>query len=392
MEWSASYVLVINAGSSSIKISCYQTDNFHQQFSGEIKNIGDPKNCLMIKTEEGEQSHDMDTSDNERTIRSLTDWFERQPWFDSIIGIGHRIVHGMKHTRPQLISDNLLTELNDIIEFDPDHLKLELGIIKSFQKRFRRKPQIACFDTSFHTTMPDVAAAFAIPIKYFKNGIKRYGFHGISYAYLMQALKNRKPAMDTSRVILAHLGNGASVAAVRDGHSIDTSMGFTPAAGIVMSTRSGDLDPGVAWYLMKQGMDAREFNQLINKESGLLGLSEKSGDMKYLLDHRDENPNYQLAIDIFCYRLQKCIGAYMAALGGLDALIFSGGIGEHSPEVRKKVCSNLAYAGIEIDDHKNESGKELISKTENRVKVLVIPTDEEIMIARETMKILKNDK
>lgn len=392
MESNTSYILVINAGSSSIKISCYHIQGLQQEFSGEIQNIGTEDNELMIKTKEGKNSYALNTSDNENTIKALSEWLQKQSWFDSVAAIGHRIVHGMKHTQPEMISDDMLNELDKIIDYDPDHLSLELGIIKAFKNKFQNKPQVACFDTSFHTTIPDVAAAFAIPLKYFHNGVKRYGFHGISYTYLMQALKNIKPKVDATRVILAHLGNGASVAAVKNGKSIDTSMGFTPAGGIAMSTRSGDIDPGVAWYLMKQGMTAKDFNRLINKESGLLGISDKSGDMKYLMEHRAENPLYQLAINIFCYRLRKCIGSFMTALGGLDVLVFSGGIGEHSPDIRKMVCSHLSYAGIEIDERRNSNSEELISTNDSRVKVFVIPTDEEIMIAEETVRILKSNQ
>lgn len=387
---SKSNIFVINAGSSSIKFSWYTKDDLKLRFSGQIKNIGTRDNTLTTQSEEEKTEFEINTSDTQNTIKSFVSWLSGQSWFSEIMAIGHRIVHGMEHTQPVKITHELWDELFQIIPFDPDHLTLELGIVKALKQKHPDLPQVACFDTSFHTTIPDVASRFAIPEQYAHKGVKRYGFHGISYAYLMSVLQGRGLAGKDSRVILAHLGNGASLAAVKDGKCIDTSMGMTPAGGIVMSTRSGDLDPGVAWFLLKQGMSADEFNTMINKKSGLLGLSAKSGDMKYLLDHRDEDSKYAMAIDVFCYQLKKFIGAYIAALGGLDILVFSGGIGEHAPAIRAQVCEGLRYAGIVIDAEKNSQNQEKISAPDSDVQVLVIPTDEEIMVARDVKKILKN--
>ncbi|MDQ6812953.1 MAG: acetate/propionate family kinase, partial [Bacteroidota bacterium] len=277
--------------------------------------------------------------------------------------------------------DDLIRELNSISNYDPDHLPAEIEIIQLIKQKHPNLLQVACFDTAFHITIPAVAKTFAIPKKYYDEGIQRYGFHGISYSYLMQELKQKNEAEANGKIILAHLGSGASLAAVKDGKCIDTSMGFTPAGGIVMSTRSGDIDPGVAWYLMQKGMDAKEFNDLNNHQSGLLGISGISANMQTLLQQEKQNTNAALAIDIFCYQIKKFIGAYTAVLGGLDILVFSGGIGEHSPDVRSRISDGLEFLGIELCEIKNMNNEAVISKEASKVKVYVIPTNEELMIA-----------
>ncbi len=258
----------------------------------------------------------------------------------------------------------------------------EIEIIQIIKQKHPDLLQVACFDTAFHTTIPTVAKTFAIPKSYYDEGIQRYGFHGISYSYLMQELRKKNEAEANGKIILAYLGSGASLAAVKDGKCLDTSMGFTPAGGIAMSTRSGDLDPGVAWYLMQKGIDAKAFNDLINHQSGLLGISGISADMEELLQQEKVDINAALAIDIFCYQIKKYIGAYTAFLGGLDTLVFSGGIGEHSPEVRSRICDGLEFLGIELCEIKNMNNEAIISKEANKIKVHVIPTNEELMIAK----------
>ncbi len=295
----------------------------------------------------------------------------------------------MHHAQPEIITDDLLNELNNIVDYDPDHLPSEIKFIELLQKEYPQLMQVACFDTAFHTTIPAVAKTFAIPKKYYDEGIQRYGFHGISYSYLMQQLQKINTADANGRIILAHLGNGASIAAVKDGKCIDTSMGFTPAAGIVMSSRSGDLDPGIAWYLMQQGMDAKTFNDVINHQSGLLGISGLSSDMQTLLQQESENKDVALAIDIFCYQIKKYIGAYIAALGGIDVLIFSGGIGENAAEIRKRICESFQYTGIEINEESNNNNQQLISTSNSKIKVYVIPTNEELMIAIQTFALCR---
>jgi acetate kinase len=249
----------------------------------------------------------------------------------------------------------LLDELHRIRPYDPDHLPREIELIEAFRQRHPKLPQVACFDTAFHQTMPRVAKLLPIPRRFDAKGIQRYGFHGLSYAYLMEELARLgDPAATKGRVILAHLGNGASLAAVRDGKSMDTSMGFTPTAGLVMSTRSGDLDPGLAPYLARtEQMTTKQFYEMVNHESGLLGVSETSSDMRDLLDHEKQDVRAAEAVALFCYQAKKWIGSFAAALGGLDTLVFAGGIGENAPLVRARICEGLGFLGIELNESRN---------------------------------------
>jgi acetate kinase len=381
-----SNILVINGGSSSIKFALYSMDeNPNKIFFGEIKRIGlsGPEFTFINNTQEKNEII-IGATNFKEAAEVLIEWLKKQKDFEQTMCIGHRIVHGMKHTQAEIIGEDLLDELNQISDYDPDHLPAEIEMVRLFKKHFPSLVQVACFDTAFHTTIPAVAKTFAIPKSYYDGGIQRYGFHGISYSYLMQELRKQNEEQANGKIILAHLGNGASLTAVKEGKCIDTSMGFTPAGGIVMSTRSGDLDPGVAWYLMKKGMNAKAFNDLINHQSGLLGISGISSDMQALLRIKKENKDAALAIDIFCYQVKKYIGGYAAVLGGLDTLVFSGGIGEHSPEVRSKICDNLEFLGIELDEIKNMNNEDVIATETSKVKVNVIKTNEEEMIAKTT--------
>jgi acetate kinase len=284
----------------------------------------------------------------------------------------------------------LLNELRRIRSYDPEHLPREIKLIEQFRRRFPKLLQVACFDTAFHRTMPRVAKLLPIPRRFDKMGIQRYGFHGLSYTYLLEELAHtagKKAAR--GRVILAHLGNGASMAAVRDGKSIDTSMGFTPTGGLPMSTRTGDLDPGVTWFLMKtENLTPRQFNILVNQESGLLGVSETSPDMRDLLERQASDIRAAEAVELFCYQARKWVGAFSAALGGLDTLVFSGGIGENAGEVRARICAGLEFLGIDLDNVKNEGNAAVISRPASKVTVRVIRTDEELMIAKTVYRIL----
>ena len=380
-------ILTINGGSSSIKFSLYKIeDPLKQMFNGQIENIGSSKAKLSFNISATEQKNSINikSTDTDEAANNLIDWLEKQEGFDSIKAIGHRIVHGMKHTEPEIISTELLQGLKKISPYDPEHLPEEIKLIEVFSKRYPSLKQVACFDTSFHTSMPTVAKMLAIPRRFYEKGIQRYGFHGLSYSYLMEELR-RLAGNDIAngKVILAHLGSGSSLAAVKAGKSIDTSMGFTPAAGLPMGTRTGDLDPGVAWYLMKfEKLNAKEFNHLINHESGLLGVSEISSDMRELMEVEDTNGNAKDAIELFCYQTKKWIGSFTAVLGGLDTLVFSGGIGEHSPEVRSKICDNLEFLGIELDEIKNMNNEAIISTEKSKVTARVITTNEEVMIAK----------
>ena len=278
----------------------------------------------------------------------------------------------------------MLDELHRIRPYDPEHLPREIELIEAFRQRHPKLPQVACFDTAFHRTMPRVAKLLPIPRRFDAKGVQRYGFHGLSYAYLMEELARLgDPAATKGRVILAHLGNGASLAAVRDGKSIDTSMGFTPTAGLVMSTRSGDLDPGLVPYLARtEQMTATQFQEMVNHESGLLGVSETSSDMRDLLAREAGDVRAAEAVALFCYQAKKWIGSFAAALGGLDTLVFAGGIGENAPLVRARICDGLGFLGIELNETRNAKNAPLISPDAGRVTVRVIRTDEELMIAQ----------
>jgi acetate kinase len=317
-------------------------------------------------------------------------WLEKQIDFSLIKGVGHRVVFGMKHTEPELITRKLLDELHLIIPYDSDHLPAEIELIEVFIHRYPNLKQVACFDTAFHRTMPRVAKLLPIPRRFDKVGIQRYGFHGLSYAYLIEELiRIAGKRAGKGRVILAHLGNGASLAAVHKGKSVDTSMGFTPAGGMIMGTRPGDLDPGVAWYMMKsENLTPKQFNNLINHESGLLGISETSSDMRDMLANESDDIRAAEAVALFCYQAKKWIGAFAATLGGLDTLVFAGGIGENCPVIRSRICEGLEFLGIGLDEKQNRKNAPIISKEKKSVAVRVIHTDEEWMIAKTVKQVL----
>ena len=385
-------VLCINAGSSSIKFAVYQTgDGFACELLGKLDRIGLAGSQLsfsdLSRGQEG--SCPLEAGDFASAASFLLDWLEQQSGFTHIAGVGHRLVHGMQHTQPEIVSAPLLEELQRICAFSPDHLPNEIALIELIQQRYPELPQVACFDTAFHRTLPRVARLLPLPRRFDSIGIQRYGFHGLSYAYLMQKLAQLDPEAGDGRVILAHLGNGASLAAVRAGRSLDTSMGFTPAGGITMGTRPGDLDPGVAWYMLQhENLTAQQFNRLINHESGLLGVSETSSDMRDLLQHEASDTRAQEAVELFCYQVKKCIGAYAAVLNGLDTLVFAGGIGESAAAVRARICDGLGFLGIAIQTQANTANAEVISTPSSRVTVRVMHTDEELMIAKSASQIL----
>ena len=291
---------------------------------------------------------------------------------------------GPNYVGPERITPEVMGELRRLSPMDPDHLPGEIAVIERFRERLPEMPQVACFDTAFHHDMPRVARIVPIPRRFEAAGVRRYGFHGISYAYLMEALALAAgPEAAAGRVILAHLGNGASMAAVHRGKPVDTTMALTPAAGLVMSTRAGDIDPGLPGFLARTaGITTEQFDAMINHESGLLGVSETSPDVRDLMACQDRDVRAAEAIDLFVYRVKKAVGALAAALGGLDVLVFSGGIGEHAPEIRARICEGLEFLGIALDGPRNAAGAALISAEGGRVEVRVIPTDEESMMAR----------
>ncbi len=382
-------ILTINGGSSSIRCALFDIGSSARVFEGKMERIGLPGTSLSI-SRSGADPQKIDVpAGREEAIEHLLSTLAKQPEFSGVAGVGHRVVHGMEHSEPECITPDLIEELHRNIPYDPDHLPLEIELIKAFAHGHPKLPQVACFDTAFHRTMPRRAKLLPIPRRYDAKGVQRYGFHGLSYSFLMGELKRLGDRAATKgRVILAHLGNGASLAAVLNGESIDTTMGFTPAAGLVMSTRSGDLDPGIVGYLAKtEQMTPPGFANMVNHESGLLGVSETSSDMRDLFAQKDDI-RAQEAIELFCYQSKKWIGSFAAALGGLDTLVFAGGIGENSPEVRERVCESLGFLGIEINQTRNACNAALISKKSARVAVRVIRTDEEVMIARSVARVL----
>lgn len=384
-------ILTINGGSSSIKFALYRAgEPLKRTLYGKIDRIGLGGTNLTFNDPTGnkQDSHSIAASDHKSAANSLIDWLVKQDGFASVGAVGHRVVHGMKHVEPEPVTQELLVELHRIRPYDPDHLPREIELIEAFRHRHPKLPQVACFDTAFHRTMPRVAKLLPIPRRFDAKGVQRYGFHGLSYAYLMEELARLgDPAATAGRVILAHLGNGASLAAVRDGKSMDTSMGFTPTAGLVMSTRSGDLDPGLAPYLARtEQITTSQFYKMVNHESGLLGVSETSSDMRDLLDHETQDVRSAEAVALFCYQAKKWIGSFVAALGGLDTLVFAGGIGENAPLVRARICEGLGFLGIELNESRNAEAAAVISTDASRVTVRVIRTDEELMIARSVLR------
>lgn len=368
-----------------------------QILAGKIDRIGLPGTSLTFSKAPNWQqvSFEVEIPAPNSVAHFLIEWLEQKMGLAQVRAVGHRVVHGMQHTQPECVSAALLDELRAISSYDPEHLPVEIELIEAFRQRYPQLPQVACFDTAFHQTLPRTARLLPVPRRFDAMGVQRYGFHGLSYTYLMQALAQLAgPQEARGRVILAHLGSGASLAAVRDGRSMDTSMGFTPAGGLAMGTRSGDLDPGVAWYMIqREHLTPAQFNHLVNHESGLLGMSETSSDMRDLLARAPGDIRAVEAIDVFCYQVKKWIGAFAAAMGGLDTLVFAGGVGEFAPVVRAQICRELEFLGIEIDESSNAQNNSVISKKTGRVAVRVMHTDEELMIATSVSELLglKND-
>jgi acetate kinase len=387
------HILTLNAGSSSIRFGLYRAGQaLERTLVGQIDRIGRSGTNLSFRgrADAPQSNRNVAIPSQQSAVPFLIEWLRGQPGFQSVRAVGHRVVHGMQHVAPELVTPALIAELNGISAYDPEHMPRELELIEAFARDHPNLLQVVCFDTAFHRAMPRVAQLLPIPRRYEAKGVQRYGFHGLSYAYLMEELTRLgDPAATAGRVILAHLGNGASMAAVRDGKSIDTSMGFTPTSGLPMSTRSGDLDPGVAAYLSRtEQTTTGEFFEMVNHESGLLGVSELSGDMRDLLAKESLDARAAEAVALFCYQAKKCLGSFAAALGGLDTVIFSGGIGEHAPAVRERICEGLGFLGVELEPARNTENAAVISAPAARVTVRVIHTDEELMIARSVARFL----
>jgi acetate kinase len=374
------FVLAINVGSSSLKYAVFPLVSAPNGKLGAVLR-GDVDRAVGAVSD--------DTSGLDRVITEIKLTIR----LDAIVAVGHRIVHGgPKLAASQIIDPDLIAQLKQLVPFAPEHLPVEIALIEQILVRFPQLPQIACFDTAFHRNLPRVAQLLPIPRRYEQAGIRRYGFHGLSYEFLRGELTRLgDPAITSGAVILAHLGNGASLAAVRDGQCIDTSMAFTPAAGLVMATRAGDIDPGLVAYISDcEAMTPERLAAFVTHECGLLGVSETTGEMRRLMAIEQSDPRAAEAVALFCYQVKKWIGAFTAALGGLDTLVFSGGIGEHSAIIRARICVGLAYLGIDIDDAQNALHAALISTASAHVKVRVIPTDEESVIARAMCRLLQS--
>lgn len=387
------YYLTINAGSSSIKFNLFEAASLTQKCAGSITGVGFAHGSFTV-TGIKDTAQDTVVADHQAALGMLKDWIEQNITAGSISAVGHRIVHGgSKYSDSCLITDQVVADLHAISSLDPAHLPMQIGIINTLRQHFPEAQQIACFDTAFFHDLPLTGRLLPLPRKYEADGVRRYGFHGLSYSFLLQEFERVAGSEAANgKIVLAHLGNGASLAAVRDGHPIDTTMGFTPFGGIPMSTRSGDLDPGLISYLArKYKLSAEQFDTLVGFESGLLGVSETSSDMKQLLDEAPDNPKAQDAIDMFCYHVKKTIGAYAAALGGLHSVIFSGGIGEVAPQIRANICAGLEDLGITLDNDQNQANAELISTDGSRVGVHVLSTNEAVMIAQQTARIMNQE-
>jgi len=388
------YLLVINAGSSSIKFAIYQKDTATLQLianaAGQIEEIGNQPR-FTVKTPDAvilvDRTPSVDEAqDHASAIKLILNWLWVYLADGILLAVGHRVVHGGQHySVPVLINETVLAELETLIPLAPLHQSHNLATIRALLDIKPSLPQVACFDTAFHHTQPQVAQRFALPHHFVDEGIRRYGFHGLSYEYITSVLPSLDPALTNARVIVAHLGSGASLCALYKGNSIATTMGFSPLDGLVMGTRCGNIDAGVLLYLMDHyHMDARALENLLYHQSGLLGVSGISNDMRTLL--ASDDPQAQVAIDLFVYRTGREIGSLVAALGGLDALVFTGGIGEHSATIRSRISHHATWLGLELNDSANETGASFISTEGSKVSAWIIATDENLMIAKHTLQ------
>lgn len=383
------HILCINSGSSSIKFALYRMGPAEELLAeGAVERIGISGGRLWLKDGGGialVNRHE-DFSHHGAAIKAMLTAAMEDQHLPAPDAVGHRLVHGgLKHTGPEMVTSELLTVLRDLVPLAPLHLPSEIRAIDAVTAHYPKLNQVACFDTAFHRTIPEVAQRLPLPRTFWHEGIRRYGFHGLSYEYIVTTLGEAV----RGRMIVAHLGNGASMAALQDGRPQDTTMGFSATGGLMMGTRSGDLDPGILLYLMyEKGYDASSLENLLDKHAGLVGVSGISPDMKTLLDQRDKEPHAAEAVELFCYTARKFIGALAAVLGGLDSLVFTGGIGERAGPVRWMICHGLDHLGIRLDPHQNDADAAVISSKDSPCLVRVISTNEDLMIARHTQRLL----
>jgi acetate kinase len=388
------YALILNAGSSSVKFCVYErpvNENWRLEARGQIEGIGtsprlSAKYDDLLKSLD--QELDSSVSSGREAIHALAEWLRSQYGGSPVLGVGHRVVHGgARFTGPAVVTPEVLAALRELVPLAPLHQPHNLAAIEAVAERMPSVPQVACFDTSFHRGHDEVVDLVPFPADLRKDGLQRYGFHGLSYEYISSVLPDVAPEIAGGRVIVAHLGSGASLCALKDGKSVDSTLGFTALDGLCMGTRPGGLDPGVVLYLFQTlNLSAKEVETLLYKKSGLIGISGISNDMRDLLDRPE--PQARLAIDYFVYRAAKEIGALAAVLGGVDALVFTAGIGENSPVIRQRICEASAWLGVEIDAVANQKKETRISTPGSKPSVWVIPTNEELMIARHTGRLL----
>jgi acetate kinase len=398
-------ILTMNRGSATLKSALYEAGNRNELLltmtvdragalgapggsgaAGDRLKIANPSGTTLLDSP-------VDGGDSNAALEAMFAWLGEHGFLAQLVAAGHRLVQGgPRYTDPQRITPEFMKAMEQIAALDPDHMPAAIRGIHFVAQKLPNLPQVACFDTAFHRSLPPVARMYALPRRLYDQGVHRYGFHGLSYEYILGELRTLEEKLANGRVIIAHLGSGASMVAVKAGKSIDTSMGFTPLEGLVMATRSGDIDPGVLLYLLAQEkMSAKEISKLLNKESGLLGVSGVTPDMRELLDKAPQDTRAAEAVDLFCYRAKKYVGAYTAALGGLDVLVFTGGIGERAPAIRERICDGLEFLGIRLDATRNAANASLIScmpGADSRVHVRVIKTNEDLMIVRHVIGVL----
>lgn len=388
-------VLTLNSGSSSLKFSVYQVAPAESlMFSGIVERIGLKGGRFYVRDAEGKPLVDEhpDLADHDAASRALIAWLEGRLPEGRLDAVGHRVVHGgAEYSQPHLITPELLAALDSLVRLAPEHLPHELLVIGVLTRHYPTLKQVACFDTAFHRRMPEVVQRYPMPRSLWQEGVRRYGFHGLSYEYILQRLEEvaGKEAA-AGRVIVAHLGNGASMAAVRGGVGVETTMGLTPAGGLMMGTRSGDLDPGVLLYLLREKNRSPDtVDYLVNQRAGLIGVSGTTSDMRDLLQQEAGDPHVAEAIELYCYQAKKYLGALAAVLSGLDTLVFTAGIGEKAPAIRRRICEGLEFLGIRLDPGRNESNASVISRDGSPATVRVMQTNEELMIARHTYKLIR---
>ena len=395
-------ILAVNTGSSSLKVALYRAKQGSEslELRAEAERIGARDGRLRLAEGRGKAPGktrgkdsdwaQLDLPDHAAALVAVLERLRRMGHAGRLLAVGHRIVHGGSlYREPVRIGPEVVGVLKGLVTVDPNHTPQALSAVEATAREFPSVPQVACFDTAFHARMPRVARLFALPRTLSDEGILRYGFHGLSYEYVMHELRRIDPTAAEGRVIIAHLGNGASMVAVRGGVGLDTTMGFTPTGGLAMGTRSGDLDPGVLIHLLRsRRMEVDVLDVLVNEESGLLGVSGTTSDMRQLLVRAGEDRRAAEAVDLFCYLAKKHLGALVAALGGLDTLVFTGGVGEHAVPVRERICAGLGFLGVALDTAHNANHESVISVPGSRVTVRVVPTDENLMVARHTRRLI----